>query len=82
MHSSLSIFHLIMLSYLYNYKYLKEQMKRVKKYGPVSKKKDLNFKIPANSEISFLIKRFSDKYKKWLKRILNENPHKLIKRRI
>ena len=46
------------------------------------KKKDLNFKIPANSEISFLIKRFSDKYKKWLKRILNENPHKLIKRRI
>ena len=73
LHSPVSDCHLTMLSYLYDYKYLEDQMKRAKERCPIpSRKNYLSYIIPLNPKMSNLVKKFSDEYKSWPRRPLNK----------
>ena len=73
LHNPVSDCHLTMLSYLYDYEYLEDEMKRAKERCPTpSRKNYLSYIIPPNLKMSNLVKKFSDEYKSWPRRPLNK----------
>ena len=82
-HSPVSNCHLTMLSYLYDYKYVEDQMKKAKECCPIPVRKNyLGYKIPPNPKMIHLVKKFSDRYKNWPRKLLDKYQHKLMGKKI